>query len=254
MNILEKKDTENYIVAKSNKLIQQSKISLTLYEQRIINYMISKILADDTEFKFIEIDYTDFCRLCNLKETNLTYTKRVIKTLADKSWYFGKILIRWIGEAEVDSESILLKFHPKMEQFLLQLKQTGNYTQTELLHYLQFTSRYSPILYDYFKSYINLTFDKKNKSFEIVLKLTEIREKLLLENKYPLFKDFRVYVIEPSITEINKTTDLHVECEYIKKSRKVDSIKFTISNKDTVEYLKEYEKRRKTINEPKKKK
>ena len=74
--------------------------------------------------------------------TNLIYIKRVIKNLADKSWWWfdgeKDILIRWIGEAELTPEAVRLRFHPKMEHFLLNLKESGNYTQTELLTYLNF--------------------------------------------------------------------------------------------------------------------
>lgn len=252
-----KQDTGDYMVAKSNQLVQQSKINLSIYEQRTINYMISKIMADDTDFNFIEFDYNDFCRLCNIKDTNLTYIKRVIKALADKSWWWfdgeKDILIRWIGEAELTPDTIRLKFHPKMERFLLKLKESGNYTQTELLTYLNFKNKYSPILYDYCRSFINLTFKNKEKSIDRVLTLTELRDKLGLnekenKNKYPYFKDLRVYVLEPCIDEINKHTDIHIEYEPIKKSRKVESIRLKIEIRDIIERMKMYEERRATRN------
>lgn len=254
-----KYDTGDYMVAKSNQLVQQSKINLTLYEQRAINYMISKIMADDTDFNYIEFDYTDFCRLCNIKDTNLTYIKRVIRTLADKSWWWfdGEkyILIRWIGEAELTPDTIRLKFHPKMERFLLKLKESGNYTQTELLTYLSFKNRYSPILYDYCRSFLNLIFRNKEKTIERVLTLAELRDKLGLnekenKGKYPYFKDFRVRVLDPCIEEINQYTDIHIEYEPIKKSRRVASIKLTIQIRDIKERMQMYEERRKSRNEP----
>lgn len=252
-----KQDTGDYMVAKSNQLVQQSKINLSIYEQRIINYMISKIVADDTDFNFIELDYNDFCRLCNIKDTNLTYVKRVIKSLADKSWWWfdgeKDILIRWIGEAELTPEEVRLRFHPKMENFLLNLKESGNYTQTELLTYLNFKNKYSPILYDYCRSFVNLTFKNKEKTIERVLTLSELRGKLGLnekenQNKYPFFKDLRVYVLEPCIEEVNKYTDIHIEYEPIKKSRRVESIKLTIQIRDIMERMQMYEERRATRN------
>lgn len=252
-----KQDTGDYMVAKSNQLVQQSKINLSIYEQRIINYMISKIVADDTDFNFIELDYNDFCRLCNIKDTNLTYVKRVIKSLADKSWWWfdgeKDILIRWIGDAELTPEEVRLKFHPKMENFLLNLKENGSYTQTELLTYLNFKNKYSPILYDYCRSFVNLTFKNKEKTIERVLTLSELRGKLGLnekenQNKYPFFKDLRVYVLEPCIEEVNKYTDIHIEYEPIKKSRRVESIKLIIQIRDIMERMQMYEERRASRN------
>ena len=252
-----KQDTGDYIVAKSNKLVQQSKINLSIYEQRIINYMISKIMADDTEFNFIEFDYADFCRLCNIKSTNFTYVKQLVKKLYDKSWqvFDGThyVPVKWIDDYKINYNEVLLKFHYRMNEFLLNLKESGNYTQTELLTYLNFKNKYSPVLYDYCRSFINLTFRNKEKTIERVLTLTELRDKIGLneaenKNKYPYFKDLRVYVLEPCIDEINQYTDLHIEYEPIKKSRRVDGIKLVIQIRDIRERMQMYEERRATRN------
>lgn len=250
-----KQETEDYVVVKSNKLIQESKINLSIYEQRIINYMISKILPDDAAFDYITFDYKDFCRMCNIKDTNLSYVKHLVKNLYDKSVivFDGThyVPFKWLEDFKINQTEILLLFHKRMEDFLLHLRDRGKYTQSELLYYLQFTSRYTPIFYDYFKSYINLTFRNRERKIERILKINEIREKLLLENKYPLFKDLRVNVIEPSMKEINETTDLHIDFEYIKKGRKVDSIKFSISVRDISKRMLSYGERKVKINESK---
>lgn len=247
------KDTGDYAVVKSNQLVQQSKINLSIYEQRTINFLISKILADDTAFEFIEFDYNDFCRLCGIKSTNRSYIKKVIKTLCDKSWWLTggekDILIRWIGEAELTSDTIRLKFHPQMEQFLLNLKERGGYTQTELLTYLNFKNKYSPILYDYCRSYLNLTFKNKMHAIERTLTIDELRGKLGLnepenQHKYHYFKDLRTYVLEPAIAEINDYADIHIEYEPIKKSRRVDKIRLIIEVRDLQERLKLYAERK----------
>ena len=246
-------EKNEHLVVKSNQLIQKSKINLSLYEQRIVNFMISKIMADDIDFKFIELDYANFCGLCEIKNTNRAYIKKIIKDLADKSWWWfdGKkdILIRWIGEAELTSDIIRLKFHPKMEQFLLNLKEYGSYTQSELLYYLSFKNKYTPILYDYCRSFVNLTFRNKVDSVEVLLTIDELRAKLGLSerencHKYQYFKDLRVYVIEPTLKEINDLTDISVKYELIKKSRKVDKIRLIIQVRDVKKRLKMIEDRR----------
>lgn len=252
------KDTGDYAVVKSNQLVQQSKINLSVYEQRTINFLISKIMANDNSFNFIELDYNDFCRLCGIKSTNRSYIKKVIKTLCDKSWWWfdgeKDILIRWLGEAEITSDTIRLKFHPQMEQFLLNLKERGNYLQTELMTYLSFKNKYSPSVYDYCRSYLNLTFRNKEKTIERVLTITELRDKIGLNepenlHKYQYFKDLRTYVIEPSLKEINLYSDIYVEYEPIKKSRRVDKIRLTIQVRDFSERLKLVMERKQKLNE-----
>ena len=68
------------------------------------------------------------------------------------------------------------------------------------------------------------------------------------KNKYPNFKDLRVRVLEPCIEEINQYTDIHIEYELIKRSRKIESIRLTIEIRDIIERMEMYKKRRATRN------
>ena len=76
------------------------------------------------------------------------------------------------------------------------------------------------------------------KQYEIAgsreLTIDELREKFELKDKYKLFNNLRVRVIEPSIKEINECTDLSVCYTQITKGRKVIALKFSILNKNRV--------------------
>ena len=61
--------------------------------------------------------------------------------------------------------------------------------------------------------------------------LTNIKEYLLLQDKYSVFKDFRKWVIEPVIKELREKELLGIyDVEYIKTGRKVTSIKFYVKD------------------------
>ena len=61
--------------------------------------------------------------------------------------------------------------------------------------------------------------------------LTNIKEYLLLQDKYSVFKDFRKWVIEPVIKELREKELLDIyDVEYIKTGRKVTSIKFYVKD------------------------
>ena len=53
-------------VIKSNKLIQQSRFSLTTQQQKIILFIISQIMPYDEDFKLYEFKVTEFCKLCGI--------------------------------------------------------------------------------------------------------------------------------------------------------------------------------------------
>ena len=93
--------SRSMIVVKSNALIQQTRYELSLQEQRILLYLISKIKPDDTEIKETEISIIDFCKVCGIDYTKnkatYSYVKSILKNLADKS--------NWI-EFEPDTEEI----------------------------------------------------------------------------------------------------------------------------------------------------
>ena len=64
-----------------------------------------------------------------------------------------------------------------------------------------------------------------------IVNISDLKRALCLEDKYKLFADFRVNVIEPSIAEINKNTDLRIKVNYLKKGRAFDRIEFIIKEK-----------------------
>lgn len=67
--------------------------------------------------------------------------------------------------------------------------------------------------------------------------LEEIKEYLLLQDKYKVFSDFRKWVIEPAIKELKEKELLDIyNVEYIKTGRKVTSIKFYVKDLEPREY------------------
>ena len=54
-------EIRNQRVIKSNDLIQKSRFHLSLQEQKIILYLISKVKPNDNNFLLAEFDTTEFC-------------------------------------------------------------------------------------------------------------------------------------------------------------------------------------------------
>lgn len=92
-------------------------------------------------------------------------------------------------------------------------------------------SAFSVRIYELIKSYAY----QKNKIFEI----NELKRLLMVDNvkSYNNFKDFRRFVLEKALEEINRLTDLSISYEPIIKGRKVVKIKFVIQYKDIMERL-----------------
>lgn len=228
-------------VVKANELIQKSRFSLSLQQQKVVLYLISQITPQDEDFKLYEFSIVEFCKVCGIDYSNgknYADLKEAIKEIADKSIWVkldnGKeTLLRWIEKPYLDEHSgtIQIKLDKDMKPFLLQLKE--NFTQYELLWTLNFKSKYSIRFYELVKSIHYHDLDTYSREFD----LDELR-RILGAETYKTYQTFKVRVLEPAIQEINSYSDKNVIYLPIKCGRAVKRIKLTISSKDTMDCLK----------------
>ena len=228
-------------VVKSNDLIQKSRFSLSLLQQRILLYLISQITPVDDDFKLYEFSIAEFCKVCGISYNGRSYNeiKAIIKDIADKSVWIKladektETLVRWIEKPYINADDgyIRIKLDADMKPYLLQLRE--NFTQFELIYTLKMKSKYSIRLYELIKSihYNEL------KEYVRTYKVEEL--KVLLDGtSYNTFKDFHQRVLKPAVEEINKFTDKIINYEQIKNGRKTIAIQFTIGSKEADDRLK----------------
>lgn len=223
-----------YKVVKSNDLIRKARFDLTMQEQKIILYLISKIKSEDIALLEYNFEITEFCKVCGIKHNNgknYQNIKSAIKCLADKSIWLKldnnkETVFRWINKAWIygNTGTIRIRFDEDLQPYLLNLKQY--FTQYELLYILGMKSQYSIRIYELMKSY------EYTKTLEVDI---EQFKKDLFAEKYNTFKDFRVNVLEKSINEINNLSDITVKYEFKKSGRKIAKMKFYIFSKKTLE-------------------
>lgn len=68
-------------------------------------------------------------------------------------------------------------------------------------------------------------------------KLDQLKFIFGVENKYPNYKNFKQRVLSQAVKEINMVGNMEISIEEIKKSRKVESIKFTILDYEKRKYF-----------------
>lgn len=234
-------DVWSRTVTKSNDLIQKSRFSLSLQQQKMILYLISKITPYDEEFKLYEFSISEFCRVCGLDETsgkNYHNLKEAIKEIRDKSIWVAlgdgrETTLSWIEKPYINQGdgTIQIRLDRDMIPFLLQLKQ--NFTQYELIWTLHFKSKYSIRLYELVKSihYHELEIYKKRYTVDEL-------KKLLDGERYKEYRDFKRRALVPAIDEINKYSDKSISFEEVNRGRKVVAVELNISSKDSLAALK----------------
>lgn len=224
----------DYKIVKHNDLIQKSRFSLKVQEQKIILYLISKITPEDKELNYYEFKIKDFCRICGIDEengNNYIKLKACVKNLYSECMWVAigddgeETLLKWIERPYLNKRSgtIKIKIDDLMKPYLLQLKE--RFTQYNMLYILAMKSRYSIRLFELLKSYSNLK--------TLTVSVDELKKQLSAET-YDRYSDFKRKVIDIALREINEFSDLTVEPEFIKDGRKVDKICFRIKTKTDV--------------------
>lgn len=237
---LEISTRREYKVVKGNELVQKSRFSLSLQEQKTISFICSMIKPAQVPGSFqleYEFNIRDYCKICGIdydNGKNYAEIKSTLKRLRDRSMWLelddgSETLVGWLAKVTTNKRSGIAKIRldEDLVPYLFALKQ--NFTQYELYNVLGMKSAFSIRLYEILKSY---SFQKV-KTFE----LDELKKLLSVDavKSYERFPDFRRFVLEPAEKEINELTDLKFSYEPIKKGRKVIKITFSIELKTPIE-------------------
>lgn len=226
MTEAEKRKQQYAVVVKSNELIRKSRFSLTLVEQRVVLYILSKIKPDDNETLEYDFNIKEFCEICGIQYgENLTQIKKIIKGLRDKSVWIAlgngaETTVSWIERPIIQrgEGTIRIQLDRFMMPYLLHLK--GNFTKYELIATLALKNPSSPRLYELFKSYEWIG--------ELDITVFDLKRYLFLENQYPKINDFKRYVLDKCIYEINTFTDIEISYRPKRENRSISGFVFQI--------------------------
>jgi plasmid replication initiation protein len=228
------------LVVKSNRLIEAS-YRLGLNEQRIILYSICRcreeqkgllpdlpvtIAAEAFAKQFPSIDKTNVYR--QLKEAmDALYDRSVtIHDIDPVSGYARVKKTRWISEgAYVDGAgNVQVTFTPEVIKYITRLE--TEFTSYQLEKVGNMTSAYAVRIYELLSQYKDIG----NRT----IGLAWLRETLGMQpGEYKLTADFKKWVIEIAVDQINKHSDLTVSYKAVKTGRAITDFAFKIKSKDS---------------------
>lgn len=257
--------SREYIVSKSNQIVQKSRYDFTLAEQRMIAYICSKIKpievldrAKGTPFQLeYEFNILDYCRICGIQDNGRQYedVKATLKTLADKSMWLkqedgSEVLVRWLAKARTNKRSgkATIKIDEDLAPYLFDLQ--SKFLSYGLKNILNMKSQYSIRLYELLKSYYDMKVGQTDhrewqekvyepKKISWIIELEELKKLLMVDaiKSYQNYKNMRIKVLEPAQKEINELTDINVYYEPITKGKKVVKLKIDMVAKLPTEKL-----------------
>ena len=263
------KETRNNLVAKDNRIIQESRFSLSLLENKAVLYLISKIKPDDKPNQIYVFNCREFQALLNWnREASYQNIKIMLQNLGDMSlWIRGEvngrekdILVRWFNIVHLDpgNGEIEISFHEDMFPYLLDLQkhleeEKRYYTTYKLQNVSLMKHKYSIKLYELLKSYQynnqKWTFENGTGSeFDLQIRLadTKMDRKTrqavsMIPNGWANWAVFKRNVLDPAVQEINKYTDIKVAYEgkkvdlHHRKGRAIRTIEFYMVGKTAPE-------------------
>ena len=227
------------LVVKSNRLIEAS-YRLSLNEQRIILYSICRcrdeqkglfpdlpvtITADAFAKQFPSIDKTNVYR--QLKEAMDALYERSV-TIHDTDPASGHARVkktRWVSEiAYIDGAgNIQVVFTPEVIKYITRLEIEFTSYQLEKVGHM--TSAHAVRIYELLAQHKGIG----NRT----LNLKELRETLgITPDEYKLTADFKKWVIDASVEQINKHSDLAVSYKPQKTGRAITDFVFKIRDKE----------------------
>jgi len=136
------------------------------------------------------------------------------KVLPDGSVEFEMINI--MPYAKYKNGILNFQINYQIIPYLVELN--SNFTEFHLDNLLIMNSSYGIKLYKLLYQYKNI----KHRTFSV----SDLKNQFGLLDKYPQYGDFKKYIINPAIIQINSNTDLNVEYSEIKLGRKVEKLEF----------------------------
>jgi plasmid replication initiation protein len=224
------------LVVKANKLIE-ARYRLSLVEQQLVGFAITRareeqrgLFADHP----ITIRATDFAEQfgCDAKSVYeqlkdgmaRLYERSITLISTDDRGLEVVTKTRWISQANYINVAgeISFIFAPLLVDYVTRLDK-NEFTQYKLSQIGNMTSWYAVRIYELLVQYLA--------AGSRTIMLEELKEMLCIGAEYPSIKDFKKWVVDVAIEQINEHTDLSVGYEQIKKGRVVAGFNFKIKRK-----------------------
>lgn len=215
---------DNEIISKSNTIIW-SRHDLSLIEQKLVLFAISKLSKIDFISRFTVVEFLDSIDCITKRHSEI---KQKIENLKDKELSFfdktsdNRIIyqkIRWCDEIICNTEGVVeLRINKLIIPHFLWIK--NDFSIYKLKNIMKLRKKYAIRLYEILNVY-----PRKRKQKFLV---KELRTLLADSDSYKRFSSFESRVIMAGIEEINSKTDIFVTYTKTKRGRSVWEIEFKI--------------------------
>lgn len=216
-------------VSKANSFVEAS-YQMTLDEMRVLSLTLGVFDPVNPTKRGFDFTVEEFCKHFPDVDVKSAYTqvqnaiRKISKrwiTLVDNERELTEVVLVNKRTYFKKEGRFYIEFHEDLMPYVANLK--ARYTKYELVNIGAFTSTHTIRLYELCSQY--KTVGKRE------IKIDDLKDWLQVKGKYDLYADFRKRVIEPSVNEINKKSDLLISVEPVKRGRSIIALTFTIKSK-----------------------
>lgn len=224
------------VLMKNNMLIK-ARYDINVYENKLFILLLHK-LQKINETTCVCVMKTDEIKKV-LNARAVRSKKEIARVFSDlrKCTIFFKKENSWgefgfINGYEYDEkkDAFIVEASEKVHSMLRDYMKDG-YTPINMQIWLSLRGSYAQRFYDFLRLW-------SGTKTIITYKIDELKELLMLEDKYPRYAEFKRRVVQPAITELNKTGYFNIEISENKVGRKVESIDFIVKDLDDRIYFK----------------
>lgn len=206
--------------------------SLSLLQRKISNALLYHAYENLMINEIHEIEMAYLCRLIGYSGHNYAAIKEAFKQLIstviewnlvddmseDEDWSASSLL----ASVRIKGNKCYYEYSHRLKQLFFE---PSIYSKINMVVQSKFKSNYGLALYENTVRYRKLQFSKW---FDIALfrKLMGIPDE-----KYQVFRDFKKRVLDKSVEEVNKYSDIFVELELSRQGKKVVKVRFKIKER-----------------------
>ena len=226
------------LIVKDNALIQAS-YTLDTAEQRLILLAIAEARETGhgiTENSLLEVHASSYINTFNVeKHTAYTVLRDASKSLFDRYVTYHDINpktgkdrsfhCRWVDKIGYESQSgiVFLRFTQDIVPLITRLEE--NFTKYELQQVSKLTSSYAIRLYE-------LLIQWRSAGKTPIFDLSIFRQQLGVEaHQYKTMSNFKTYVLDFALKQVNELTDITAKYEQHKKGRTISGFSFNFKQK-----------------------
>jgi plasmid replication initiation protein len=222
-----KKNKSKMMVTQSNLLIE-SRFKFSLSETKMLLWMVKEVQPGDKDFEDYRIYIKDFisAREAKNKNKNLyamademtdAFMTRILR-FPEIDGSINKVHLMSFCNYKKGRGFIDFRFDKALNPHLIALKK--QFTTYDVRNILNCHHSHSVRIYQLLKSFEGLD--------ERTITVKDLRYMLMLEDEYTRFYDFKRFVLERSMKDLKKNSDIYFKYSLNKRGRNIHSITFTI--------------------------